>query len=143
MKIIFFILLSIISGILIFTYVKISQPEIKRELEVKKEIKEYKKNSFFNFKSLNLPARELYLKVDLRKVKSVYLYKILIKLKDIYAAFNVREILDSYGIAYSILQKKKIEIYVVFKNAKEAEDILNLFKKYKLNIRIEKLKQRI
>ena len=38
MKIIFFILLSIISGILIFTYVKISQPEIKRELEVKKEI---------------------------------------------------------------------------------------------------------
>jgi hypothetical protein len=41
------------------------------------------------------------------------------------------------------LEKKRVEIYIVFKNAKEAEEILRLFKAYKLNIKIEKLKQRI
>ena len=146
MKIIISVLIALITGILIVTYVKISKPEIDTNIDVKENNLNRltpSKGLNFSFKSYNFPARELFMKIDFKEYKNIILYKVTINANDEYALFNIRAILDDLNIAYSIMEKKKTEIYVLFKSIKEAEKVLMLFKNYNLNVKIKKIIKRI
>jgi len=143
--IISFLSLILFLGILFF-YLQISKPE--SEINYKKSEKEITQieQKIFKFKKknfINLPVRDLYMKIDFNQYKYIIIYKIVIKNVDKYAFFNIKEILDAYKIAYSMIKEKNTEIYIFFKNLKEANSVLNLFKEYNFNIKIEKLKKRI
>jgi len=145
MKIIITILSIIIVGILFETYDKISQPEIK---PIKKSFNTHtteKKEEGVKlfFPKFQLPARELYMKIDFREYKNIILYKVTIKSNDEYAIFNIKAILDKEGIAYSVYEKKKTEIYILFKTLNQAENVINLFKSYHLNVKLQKIIKRI
>ena len=130
---------------LVFFYFHISKPENIDEIQKPKET-ETKKESFFKIekpKIFNLPARVLYMKIDFKKFRYKIIYKITIKNVDKYATFNIKTILESKKIAYSLFKAKKTEIYIFFKNLQEANSVLSLFKEYNFNIKIEKIKKRI
>ncbi len=145
MKYLISVLIFLIFAGLIFYYLQISKPEKINEnskYEKKQEIKE----SFFKIKKPNiysLPARVLYMKIDFKKYRYEIIYKIIIKNIDKYAIFNIKTILENKKIAYSLFKAKKTEIYIFFKNLEQANSVLNLFKEYNFNIKIEKIKKRI
>jgi len=146
MKILIFILTAIISAILFITYDKISQPEIEKEYKaektpVEKNQKDDTLKLFFN--KIELPARELFMKIDFKEYKSIILYKVTIDAEDEYAIFNIKAILENEGIGYSMLEKKKTEIFILFKSLSQAEKIIKLFKNYNFKIKIEKIVKRI
>ncbi len=134
----------ILSG-LVFFYFQISKPE-KINQNTKSQKKISFKESFFDIKKpkiLNLPARVLYMKIDFNKFRYEIVYKITIKNLDKYSIFNIKTILDNNKIVYSLFKAKKTEIYIFFKNLEQANSVLNLFKEYNFNIKIEKIKKRI
>jgi hypothetical protein len=148
MKIIISLLTILILALLILTYVKISKPNVNNYLLNDQEINlsKFKTEGNINFSSIKynaLPARVLYEKVNFRKLRTVILYKLIIKNNDKFALFNILEILKDKKIAYSMIKQKKTEIYVVFSNLKEAEDILNLFKFYNFPVKLQKIIKRI
>ncbi|WP_024788122.1 MULTISPECIES: hypothetical protein [unclassified Lebetimonas] len=148
MKIIISLLSVLIFSLLVLTYVKISKPNfIWQKYEEKKvEIKTSKPEKFpeiSNFEYNALPARVLYEKIDFKKIKTVILYKIIIKGTDRFSLFNVLEILKTKKVPYSMIKQKNVSVYVIFKNLKEAENILNLFKNYNFPIKLQKIIKRI
>ncbi|WP_456470947.1 hypothetical protein [Caminibacter sp.] len=144
MKILIWILSFLILFILGYVYVKISAPEVEFK-PVKEVVKPLKKEiSLKKPEIYNFPARILYMKIDFRTYKNIILYKLALNVNDRYAVFNIKAILDNYGLIYSLLEEKKeIKIYILFKSLAEAEKILNLFKEYNFNVKIEKIKKRI
>jgi len=133
---------------LVFFYLQISKPE--KEINIKKDFKnkvvENKDENLFKIKQVNtieLPVRVLYMKIDFQKHKFEVIYKVSIKNVDKYALFNIKEILDAYNVAYSMIKEKNTEIYIFFKSLTQAERVLKLFKEYNFNIKIQKIKKRI
>jgi len=129
--------------VLILIYVNISKPvfpspSFKEEKEEKQELKPFEVNNLYN-----LPARILYMKVDFQQSRYRIIYKVVVKGVDKFTIFNLKTILDDFKIHYSLIKTKNTEIYIFFKNLKEANSVLNLFKEYNFNIKIEKLKKRI
>ena len=146
MKIIIFILTAVITAILFVTYDKISQPEIEKIQPTEQNLTKLKsKGDVLNlsFNSLSFPARELFMKIDFKEYKNIILYKIIIKANDEYAIFNIKAILENENVAYSMLEKKKSEIFILFKSLAQAQSVINLFKSYNFNIKIEKIIKRI
>jgi len=146
MKILIFVFSLIISAILLFTYVKISKPDIRPE-EIKQETQKppaKKRDFLISFKdNYNFPARELFMKIDFKEYKNVILYKVVINANDEYAVFNIKTILENENIAYSMLEKKKTEIYILFKSLSQAERVIKLFKNYNFDVTIKKIIKRI
>ena len=146
MKYVIVVLSSIIFIILSLIYIKISEPY---NYENKKIVKQSEINFSkpFSIKkpalSYFFPARVLYMRIDFNKFKYSLIYKITLKGLDKFAFFNIKTILDNYNIHYSLLERRRAEIYIFFRNLKEANAILNLFKEYNFNIKIKKIKQRI
>ena len=145
MKYFIFSLTFLIFLSLIFIYINISKP-----IELQKQENSKEKN--ISFDTLNVlkpkieysfPARILYMKFDFRKFKYVVIYKVILKNFDKFAFFNIKEILDSKNIHYSVFRKKRGEIYIFFRNLSEANSVINLFKEYNFNIKIQKIKKRI
>ncbi len=135
-----FIILSVI-------YINISSPVILQKQE-KNHIKKHYLNQ--NIQIINkpkisylFPARILFIKIDFKKSRYEIIYKLIIGSADKYALFNIKTILDSYNINYSLYKVKKSEIYIFFKSLEQANLILNLFKRYNFNIQIQKIKKRI
>ncbi len=144
MKILISVLIFLTVVILGLVYVKISSPEdfkvekLKKQNFIKKEFK-LKKPEIYDF-----PARVLYMKIDFRNFKSVVLYRVVLNVKDRFELFNLKALLKSYNIVYSLIEgKKELKVYILFKSLAEAEKILNLFKEYNFNVKIEKIKKRI
>ena len=146
MKYLVVILSIAIFVILSFVYIEISKPnscEIKkitrqREMKFSKSFT-IKKPEFSYF----FPVRVLYMKIDFNKFRYILIYKISLKHIDRFAFFNISALLNNYNIHYSLIEKKKAEIYIFFRSLKEANTILNLFKEYNFNIKIQKIKKRI
>jgi hypothetical protein len=149
MKVIISLLSLLIFFLLVLTYVKISKfNKLSYEYNLKKHISLTKSKSEedLNFSSINyksLPARILYEKIDFRNIKTVVLYKVVIKNDDKFAIFNILKILKEKDIPYSMIKQKKTQIFVVFRNLKEAEDVLNLFKFYNFPVKLQKIIKRI
>ena len=131
--------------ILVIIYFKISEPVIIKEQGKNSEKKlSFEKAEVLIPKNIySFPARILFMKVDFKKFKYVIIYKVIIKNFDKYALFNIKTILDEYNVPYSLYKGKKEEIYIFFKNLYEANNVLNLFKEYNFNIKIQKIKKRI
>ena len=143
--IISFLSFLLIIGI-IFFYLQISKPEVimkHNKLINKKTILPQKIFKINNPKIYNLPVRVLYMKIGFNKFKYKIIYKVIINKVDKFAFFNIKTILDNENISYSLIRAKKTEIYIFFKNLNEANSVINLFKEYNFNIKIQKLKQRI
>jgi len=146
MKYLISFLIFLIFAILSFIYIKISTPVIinqnnKAKINKKifnENIKIIKTNFDYSF-----PVRILYMKIGFKPFKYQIIYKITIKNADKYALFNIKTILQSYNINYSLLSAKKNEIYIFFKDFTQADSILKLFKEYNFNIKITKIKKRI
>ena len=145
MKYFIFSLTFLIFLVLVFIYINISKP-----IEITKQEKENNKNnSFTKFEILkpklkySFPVRILYMKIDFQKFKYIIIYKVVLKNFDKFAFFNIKTILDSNNIHYSLFKRKKGEIYIFFKNLSEANSVINLFKEYNFNIKIQKIKKRI
>ena len=138
-------LFILLIGALGFTYFKIADVEITNTPAPSKPLKAptFEKIKKIEFNSFELPAREIFFKVDLRNYKNVILYKIIINVDDKFTLFNVETLLDQYDVIYSLYQGKKIEIFMIFKNLKEASNIISLFKEYNFKIKIQKIKKRI
>ncbi|GAB6073531.1 hypothetical protein [Nautilia lithotrophica] len=146
MKIVIFILTAVITAILFVTYDKISQPDIERIQPTEQNITKIKTEGDvlnLSFNSFTFPARELFMKIDFKEYKNIILYKVVINANDEYAIFNIKAILENEGIAYSMLEKKKTEIFILFKSLQQAEKIIKLFKSYNFKIKIEKIIKRI
>jgi len=146
MKYLFSFLSFLILIGLIFFYLQISKPvEINANTTKIKQSSQAKKN-FFHIKKVDiakLPVKVLYMKIDFYKYKYRVIYKVSINNVDRYALFNIKTILNSFNTTYSLIKTKKTEIYIFFKNLKEANSVLSLFKEYNFNIKIEKIKKRI
>ncbi len=143
--IISFLSFLLIVGI-IFFYLQISKPEViskQSKLISKKTILSQNIFKINKPKIYNLPVRVLYMKIGFNKFKYEIIYKVVINNLDKYAFFNIKTILDNENIAYSLIKAKKTEIYIFFKNLEQANSVLNLFKEYNFNIKIEKIKKRI
>jgi len=146
MKYIIAVLSIIIFIILSLFYIEISKPN---NYENKKTIKQQEINFSkpFNIKKPNFsyffPVRVLYMKIDFNRFKYIIIYKVTLKSVDRFAFFNIRALLNNYNIHYSLLERKKAEIYIFFRTLEEANTILNLFKEYNFNIKIKKIKKRI
>jgi len=146
MKIVIFILSAIITAILFVTYDKISQPDIEKIQPTEQNITKIKTEGDvlkLSFNSFTFPARELFMKIDFKEYKNIILYKVTINANDEYAIFNIKAILENADIAYSMLEKKKTEIFILFKSLQQAEKIIKLFKTYNFNIKIKKIIKRI
>jgi len=144
MKLLIGILSFLTILILGVVYVKISTPktvlvEEKSEIEPKKKLKKLKSPVVYNF-----PARVLYMRIDFRNFRNVILYRVVLNVKDRFELFNLKALLNNFNIVYSLIEeKKKIKVYILFKSLAEAEKILNLFKEYNFNVKLQKIKQRI
>lgn len=144
MKLLIGILSFLTILILGVVYVKISTPkpvlvEEKSEIEPKKKLKKLKSPVVYNF-----PARVLYMRIDFRNFRNVILYRVVLNVKDRFELFNLKALLNNFDIVYSLVEeKKKIKVYILFKSLAEAEKILNLFKEYNFNVKLQKIKQRI
>jgi len=147
MKIVIFILTAVIAAILFVTYDKISQPDIERRIQLTEQnitkLKTQGDVLNLSFNSYTFPARELFMKIDFREYKNIILYKVVINANDEYAIFNIKAILENEGIAYSMFEKKKTEIFILFKSLKQAEKIIQMFKNYNFKIKIKKMIKRI
>ena len=145
MRYVFAILSFLIFLGLVFFYFEISKPQVEvKHNNIKETIN--KEDNFFKIKKVNiasLPVRVLYMKIDFKKQKYEIIYKITLDGVDKFALFNIKTILESRNIVYSMIKGKNSKIYIFFKNLSQANDILNLFKEYNFNIKIEKLKKRI
>ena len=138
MKIIISILTIIIAAILFVTYDKISQPEIEKIQPTKQTITKTDAEGDvlkLSFNSFTFPARELFMKIDFKEYKNIILYKVTINANDEYAIFNIKAILENENIAYSMLEKKKTEIFILFKTLQQAERIIKIFKSYNFKIK--------
>jgi len=144
MKIFISVLIFLTVAVLGFVYVKISTPKSFKEFTLKqqnvqKKVPELKKPENYNF-----PARIVYMKIDFRNFKTIILYRVILNVKDRFELFNLKVLLNSYNIAYSMIEKEKgVKVYILFKSLAEAKKILNLFKEYNFNVKIEKIKKRI
>jgi len=145
MKIVIFILTIIITAILFVTYDKISQPDIEKIQPTEQNITKLKTKGDvlkLSFNSYTFPAREMFMKIDFKEYKNIILYKVVINANDEYAIFNIKAILENEGIAYSMLEKKKTQIFILFKSLAQAEKIIKLFKNYNFKIKVEKIIKR-
>jgi len=131
--------------VLIIIYFKISGPvAIKKQGKNSEKKLSFEKAEVLIPKNIySFPARILYMKVDFKKFTYVIIYKVIIKNFDKYGLFNIKTILDEYNVSYSLYRGKREEIYIFFKNLYEANNVLNLFKEYNFNIKIQKIKKRI
>jgi len=136
--------------VLIFVILSVIYFNISKPVIVKKEEREKEKNiTFTEIKPLKpkniyfFPAKILYMKVDFKKFNYIIIYKIIVNNFDKYALFNIKTILEEYNVPYSLYKGKKEEIYIFFRNLSEANSIINLFKEYNFNIKIQKIKKRI
>ncbi|NPA87903.1 hypothetical protein [Caminibacter pacificus] len=146
MKIIIASLSLLIVLILGFVYVKISTPEKSFQTQ-KVEKKEKKVKVLNDFKletKYDFPARIAYMSVDFRDFRYIEIYKVEIDVNDKFTLFNVKELLKSQNIPFSMIEDKNgIKIYILFRNLAEADRVINLFKEYNFKIKLQKLKQRI
>jgi hypothetical protein len=144
MKIFISILIFLTVAVLGFVYVKISTPKPFKEFTPKqqsaqKTVPTLKKPEVYNF-----PARIVYMKIDFRNFKNIILYRVVLNVKDRFELFNLKALLNSYNIVYSMIEEKKgVKVYILFKSLAEAKKILSLFKEYNFNVKIEKIKKRI
>jgi len=146
MKIVVTLLSLLIAIILGIVYVKISTPEIKSEVKTtQSEKKEVKKEPNFKITNeFNFPARIAYMRVDFKDVRYIELYKVEIDVNDKYTLFNVKELLKSNKVPFSMVEDKKgIKIYILFRDLTQADKVINLFKEYNFKIKLQKIKQRI
>jgi len=147
MKYLFFSIFFLIFTGLIITYIKISNVNIKEKkehvlhkTEKKEEISIIKLLANAKVKNL-FPAKELYLKIDLKKkIKTKNLYKIIIKNLDKYKLFGVEQILELNNIKYSIIKSENnLKLFINFDKKSQAIQIQNLFRSYNLNVELQKL----
>jgi len=141
-----FLIGTIIIG-LVVTYIKISKPEVKNSIEIKKEenLKTIPKEEDiinFSFNNFFFPARELNIKIDFEKSKRIVLYKVTLS-GDRFALFNIKTILNRKNISYSLIENKKTEIYIIFNSLSEAKKVLKIFKEYNFDIKLQKITKRV
>ncbi len=146
MKYLIWFLIFVIFGVLSFIYLKVSSPVIVNfkqtgieKIYQKNEIKKILKPDI----AYSFPARILYMKIGFKPFRYEIVYKVTINNADKYAIFNIKTILDNYNVNYSVYNAKKSEIYIFFKDLTQASLVLNLFKEYNFNIKIQKIKKRI
>ena len=146
MKYIVAVLSVTIFVILSLIYIKISRP-VSYENNIITKQPEINFSKSFDIKkpkfSYLFPVRVLYMKIDFKKFKYILIYRVTLKGFDKFGFFNIMALLNNYNIHYSLLERKKAEIYIFFRSLKEANTILNLFKEYNFNIKIKKIKKRI
>ena len=141
MKIVISAVVFLILAVLGAVYVKISAPK-PVTVEEKPAVKLKKKADFndFDTKRYDFPVRVAYLKFDLKSVKHYTLYKAEIDVNDKFTLFNLKELLKFKNIPFTIKEGKKIKIYILFRNLKEARSVINLLKEYNFNIKLKKEK---
>ncbi len=146
MKIVVFVLTSLIAVILFIVYDKISKPDIETIPATKQNITkvETKEDTLkLSFSSHAFPAREMFMKIDFREYKKIILYKVTIDANDEYALFNIKAILENEAIAYSMLEKEKTQIFILFRSLAQANRIIRLFQSYHFDIKFKKIIKRI
>jgi len=151
MKYFFFSVFFIIFIIFVVIYIKISNFPVSEKKE-KIEVKQEKKSEKSILKALNLnknriilPAKELYLRVDLNyipKTKTTILYQMILKKLNKYTLFGVEQILKLNNIRYSIIKtKNNLQIFVNFAKKEKAKYVLELFKSYNFNVKLREIKK--
>jgi len=149
MKYFFFSVFFVLLGVLIVTYLKISNFDINNSVKERPKItKEQKEeNSIikalsFNTKKITLPAKELYLRIDLNyKPKIVILYQAVLNNLNKYALFGIEQILKLNNIKYSIIKSKNnLKLFINFDKKNQANRIIKLFKSYNFDVRLKKIK---
>jgi len=149
MKYFFFSVFFITLITLVIVYIKIinynvdvekSNPILKKQKEEKNNIL---KALSLNEKKIILPARELYLRVDLNyKPKIVVLYQMLLTNLNKYTVFGVEQILKLNNIKYSIIKSKNdLKLFINFDKKVEAKQITRLFKSYNFDVKLKKIKE--
>ena len=134
---------------MIVTYLKISNFNTNKNIierpKITKEQKE--ENSIikalsFNTKKVTLPARELYLRIDLNyKPKIVILYQAVLNNLNKYVLFGVEQILKLNNIKYSIIKSKNnLKLFINFDKKRQAQKIIRLFKSYNFDVKLKKIK---
>ena len=147
MRVVVLLLMGTIIIGLVVTYIKISTPEVKNSIEIKKEenLKTIPKEEDiinFSFNNFFFPARELNIKIDFEKSKRIVLYKVTLS-GDRFALFNIKTILNQENVPYSLIESEKTEIYIVFKSLNEAKKVLKIFKEYNFDIKVQKITKRV
>jgi len=146
MKLIIAFFAFFLLGILSIVYVKISTPNVEyKNLNIKHKKKEnIKQNTFIVENHFNFPARISYIKVDLRNIKYTELYRLKIDVNDKFTLFNIKALLKSLNVPFSMIEdKKEIKIYILFKNINKARKILSLFKRYNFKVKLQKITKRV
>jgi hypothetical protein len=148
MKYFFFSVFIIILSGLVITYIKVTNfhiNNIEKPPVIKKEQKE--ENSIIKALNLNgkrviLPAKELYLRVDLNyKAKTVILYQTVLNKLNKYTLFGIEQILKLNDIKYSIIKSKQdLKLFINFDKKSQAKKILRLFRSYNFDVRLKEIK---
>jgi hypothetical protein len=131
-----------------FIYIKVSFMDV--EVETKETI--LKETSIKEEKILKalasaepsedeLPVRELYYSVNLNFVTPVNIvYKTIINDLDKYQLFGIEQILKLNKIKYSIIKSNKNKkLFMNFHTKSSADRVVNLMKRYNINIKMEKI----
>jgi hypothetical protein len=149
MKYFFFSIFLIIVAGLVFFYIQISNFNLNNNetpFTIHKEKQE--KNSIIKALSLNknrilLPAKELYLKIDFHNgfgSNPSVLYRTLLNNLNEYTLFGVEQILKLNNIKYSIIKSKNdLKLFINFNRKSQADKIINLFKKYNFDVKLQKI----
>jgi len=148
MKYFFFSVFFVLVVILIITYLKISNFNKNNNIIEKPKItKEQKEENsiikvLINTKKITLPARELYLRIDLNyKPKIVILYQAVLNNLNKYALFGIEQILKLNNIKYSIIKSKNnLKLFINFDKKNQANRIIRLFKSYNFDVKLKKIK---
>jgi len=148
MKYFFFSIFFIVAGVFIIVYIKILNYNIDNSEIKPKIVKETKEeNSIIKALSLNekkiiLPAKELYLRIDLNyKPKIVILYQTVLNKLNKYTLFGIEQILKLNNIRYSIIKSKNdLKLFINFDKKSQANKIIELFKSYNFNVKLKEIK---
>jgi hypothetical protein len=148
MKYFFFSVFFIVALGLVIVYIKISNYDIKSSETKPKIIKEQKEqNSIIKALNLNekkiiLPAKELYLRIDLNySPEIVILYQTILNNLNKYTLFGIEQILKLNNIRYSIIKSKNdLKLFINFDKKSQANRIIKLFKSYNFNVKLKEIK---
>jgi hypothetical protein len=148
MKYFFFSVFFIVALILIIVYIKISNYNINNTQKGPKIVKETKeKNSIIKVLNLDekkiiLPAKELYLRIDLNyNPKIVILYQTILNNLNKYTLFGIEQVLKLNNIKYSVIKSQNdLKLFINFDKKSQANRIIELFKSYNFNVKLKKIK---
>lgn len=134
-------------GTLAFFYINVVTPKpAPTQINQKKQENEIKEIKLLNLladakvEKVHFPTRELYYKAGFTKIEEKKLYKITINNVDKYKLFGIEQVLMINKIKYSIIRNNdNFQVFAHFSNRTNATQIKQLFKKYDINVQIEKI----